>query len=111
MENMQDYTLAARRGTEPLYALIVISGVRQAPGSNTAHVYMVEKVQPVNRAEVEMLRPLRRRLARFAMSASRSTATQSSPIKWTPERAPDQAKKARRLGDHPADAEMLSPIR
>ena len=56
MENVQDYTLTARRATEPMYAMIVISGVRQAPGNNNAHVYMVEKVQPVSPAEVQALR-------------------------------------------------------
>ena len=92
-----------------MYALIVISSVRLVSNSENAHVYMVEKVHPVSRADVESLRPLLRRLARFAMSASRGTATQSSPIKWTPERGPGQAKKARRLGAHPTDAEMPSP--
>ena len=109
MENVQDYTLTARRPTEPMYALILISSVRLVPNSTNEYVYMVEKVHPVSRADVESLRPLLRRLTRFAMSASRSTATQSSPVKWTPQRGPDQAKKARRLGAHPTDAEMPSP--
>ena len=109
MENVQDYTLTARRATEPMYALIVISGVRLVPKSDNEHVYMVEKVHPVNPADVESLRPLLRRLARFAISASRSTATQATPIKWTPDRGPSHAKKARRFGAHPTDASIPSP--
>ena len=109
MENVQDYTLTARRATEPMYALLVISGVRLVPKSDNEHVYMVEKVQPVNPADVEPLRPLLRRLTRFAISTSRSMAAQSTPTVWTPDRGPDQAKKARRLGAHPTDAEMPSP--
>ena len=92
-----------------MYALIIISSVRQVPQNENAHVYMVEKVHPVTRADVESLRPLLRRLTRFAISASRSTATQSTPTAWTPDRGPDQAKKARRLGAHPTDAEIPSP--
>ena len=109
METVQDYTLAARRATEPLYALIVISGVRQAPGSNNAHVYMVEKVQPVSPADVETLRPLLRRLTRFAMRAACSAATQGTPIHWTPDSGPRHAKKARRLGAHPTASPIRSP--
>ena len=79
MENVQDYTLTARRPTEPMYALIVIFGDRSLPRSDNGHVYMVEKVQPVTPADIEHLLPLLRRLSRFAISASRSTATQGAP--------------------------------
>ncbi len=109
MENVQDYTLTARRPTEPMYALIVISGVRQISENNDAHAYMVEKVQPVSPADVESLRPLLRRLTRFAITASRSTATHGTPIKWTPDRGPGNAKKARRIGAHPTDSSIHSP--
>ena len=110
MENVQDYTLSSRRGKEPVYALIVISSVREAPEkSSNANIYMVEKVQPVKSESVESLRPILRRLTRFAMKASNSTATHGTPIKWTPDRGPGHAKKARRLGAHTTDAEMPSP--
>ena len=110
MENVQDYTLTARRPTEPMYALIVIFGDRSLPRSDNGHVYMVEKVQPVTPADIEHLLPLLRRLSRFAISASRSTATQGTPVKWTPDRGPGNAKKARRLGAHPTDASIHSPM-
>ncbi len=109
MENVQDYTLTTCRATEPMYALIVISSVRQVPESDNAHVYTVEKVQPVSLADVVPLRPLLRRLAQFAITASSSTAKQGTPIKWTPDRTPGSAKKARRLGAHPTDSEIPSP--
>ena len=109
MENVQDYTLTARRVTEPMYALIVISGVRQVPESADTHVYTVEKVQPVSTGDVESLRPLLRRLTRFAITASSSTATHDTPIKWTPDRGPSHAKQARRLGARPTGASIHSP--
>ena len=40
MENVQDYTLSARRPNEPMYALIVISSIRDAPGGDNAHIYI-----------------------------------------------------------------------
>ena len=109
MENVQDYTLTARRATTPMYALVVISSVRPVPQSTDAHVYMLEKVHPLLSTDVQQLRPILRRLARFAKTASSSTAPQSSPIKWTPERDPGHAKKARRLGAHPTDNGVPSP--
>ena len=109
MENVQDYTLSTRRATEPMYALIVISGVRQAPEGNNAHVYMVEKVQPVSAADVEKLRPLLALLSGFAVTASSSVATPATPVKWTPDRGLGQAKKARRLGAHPTASPIRSP--
>lgn len=109
METVQDYTLTARRATEPMYALIVISSVRKVPQSENAHVYMVEKVHPVCSTDMELLRMTLRRLARFAMTASSSTASQSTPIRWAPDRDPGHAKKARRLGAHPTDNDIPSP--
>ena len=52
MENVQYYTLSARRPNEPMYALIIISSVREAPEGGNALIYMVEKVAPVSSADV-----------------------------------------------------------
>ena len=69
MENVQDYTLSARRPNEAMYALIVISSIRDAPGVDNAHIYMVEKVAPVKPADIATLRPNLKRLSLFAKTA------------------------------------------
>ena len=79
MENVQDYTLSARRATEPMYALVVISSVRPAPQSENAHVYMVEKVHPVLSTDMESPRPTLRRLARFARTHPHQVDSRSRP--------------------------------
>ena len=102
IENVHDYTLAARRLNEPMYALIVISGVRDAPGGDSTHIYMVEKVVPVKSTDIATLRPILKRLSMFAKTASQSAAAYASPVKWEEGRSPGNAKKSRRLGYHPA---------
>ena len=82
MENVQDYTLTARRPSEAMYALIVISDVREMPGDNNAHIYMVDKVHALSPTDIATLRPLLKRLSMFAKKASQSEAALSSPIKW-----------------------------
>ena len=81
MENVQDYTLTARRAGEAVYALIVISSIRPAPGDNNRHIYMVQKVQPVIPADIGTLRPLLRRLTQFAKLASSSPAKQDTAVR------------------------------
>ena len=104
MENVQDYTLSARRPNEPMYALIVISSIRSAPGGDNAHIYMVEKVAPVRPADIATLRPVLKRLSAFAKTASESTALYTSPVKWEQGRFSGSAKTSRRLGYHPTTA-------
>ena len=41
-----------------MYALIIISSVREAPEGGNALIYMVEKVAPVSLADVPTLLPL-----------------------------------------------------
>jgi len=101
MENVQDYTLTARRPTEPMYALIIISSVRKAPGNDNGHIYMVDKVTPVSLADVPTILQILKRLSMFAKEASQSTASHRSPAKWDEGRSPASAKKTRRLGQHP----------
>ena len=106
MENVQDYTLTARRPTEPMYALIIISSVRKAPGVDNGHIYMVDKVAAVSLADVLTILQILKRLSMFAKQASQTTATHRSPAKWDDGRSPASAKKARRVGQHPtADPE------
>ena len=100
MENVQDYTLTARRPTEPMYALIIISSVRDAPGDDSEHIYMVEKVAPVLLETVPTILQILKRLSMFAKQASQTTATHHSPV-WDEGRSPASAKKSRRLGQHP----------
>ena len=104
MENVQDYTLSARRPNAPMYALIVISSARNAPEGDNAHIYMVEKVAPVSPADVITIRLVLERLSEFAKTASQSTALCTSPVKWPEGRSPGSAKKSRRLGYHPTTA-------
>ena len=112
MAHVQDYTLTARQANEPFYALIIISSMREAPEGNDAHIYMVEKVQPVSSEDVARLRPLLKRLSMFSKtSASVSAAAYNSPIKWEPGRGPASARKARRLGYHPTASPIRSPPR
>ena len=106
MENVQDYTLTTRRPTEPMYALIVISSVRKAPEDDSGHIYMVDKVVPVQLTHVPAILQVLKRLGMFAKQASQTTATHRSPAKWEEGRSPASAKKARRLGQHPT-AEAL----
>ena len=89
-----------------MYALIVISSVRKAPGDDSEHIYMVDKVAPVQFEHVPAILQVLKRLGMFAKQASQTTATHSSPAKWEEGRSPASAKKARRLGQHPtADPE------
>ena len=104
MENVQDYTLSARRPNEPMYALIVTSSIRNAPEGDNAHVCMVEKVAPVSPADIVTLRPVLERLSAFAKTASESTSHCTSPVKWPEGRSPGSARKSRRLGYHPTAA-------
>ena len=83
-----------------MYALIVISSVRNAPEGNNGHIYMVEKVAPVAPAHIITLRPVLKRLSTFAETASKSTAPYTSPVKWPQGRSPGSARKSRRLGHH-----------
>ena len=101
MENVQDYTLTARRPTEPMYALVIISSVRKAPGDDNGHIYMVDKVAPVSVADIPTILQILKRLSMFAKQASQSTASHQSPAKWDDGRSPASAKKTRRLGQHP----------
>ena len=101
MENVQDYTLTARRPTEPMYALVIISSVRKAPGDDNGHIYMVDKVAPVSLADIPTILQILKRLSMFAKQASQSTASHQSPAKWDDGRSPASAKKTRRLGQHP----------
>ena len=110
MENVQDYTLSGRRPNEPVYALLVISSVRSAAEGGDAYNYMVDKVHPLTKADVEQICPLLRRLARFAMTSSSTTVTRSSPS-WTPGRSPWTARKTRRLGYNPTASPLASPER
>ena len=106
MENVQDFTLTTRRPTEPMYALIVISSVRKATEDDSGHIYMVDKVAPVQLADVPAILQVLKRLGMFAKQASQTTVTHRSPAKWEEGRSPASAKKARRLGQHPtADLE------
>ena len=111
METVHDYTLSARRPNERMYALIIISSIREDPANKNAHIYMVEKVAPMSAQDIATLRPFLKRLSMFAKTASQSGVTYSSPVKWEPGRTPIHAKKARRLGYHPTDSPMRSPAR
>ena len=104
MENLQDYTLSARQPNEPMYALIVISSIRDAPRDDNAHIYIVEKVAPVKPADIATLRPFLKRLSMFAKTASQSAALDTSAVKWEEGRSPGSAKNSRRLGYHPTTA-------
>ena len=104
MENVQDYTLSARRPNEPMYALIVISSVRNASEGENAHIYMVEKVSPVTPADIVALRLVLNKLSAFAKTATQSTAVCTSPVKWPQGSSPSSASKSRRLGYHPTTA-------
>ena len=108
MENVQDYTLTGRRASEPVYALLLISSVRAAAEGGGAYNYMVDKVHPLTKAEVGEVRPLLRRLARFAKTSS-GTAGIQSPPQWTPGRTPWTARKTRRLGYNPTASPLASP--
>ena len=110
MENVQDYTLTGRKPNEPIYALIVISSVREAPEGNNSLIYMVDKVHPLPQADIGEVRALLRRLARFAMTSSSTAGTPSSP-RWEAGRRPYSAKKARRMGYHPTASPLASPQR
>ena len=101
MENVQDYTLTARRPTEPMYALIIISNVRKAPGDDNGHIFMVDKVAPVSLADVPTILQILKRLSMFAKQASQTATSHRSPTKWDEGRSPASAKKTRRLGQHP----------
>ena len=85
MENVQDYTLTARRPNEPSYALIIISSVRKAPGNDNGHIYMVDKVAPVLLAHVLTILHVLRWLSMFLVSKRRNlqllTAPQPSGMK------------------------------
>ena len=101
MENVQDYTLTARRPTEPMYALIIISNVRKAPGDDNGHIFMVDKVAPVSLADVPTILQILKRLSMFAKQASQIATSHCTPTKWDEGRSPASAKKARHLGQHP----------
>ncbi len=102
MENVQDYTLTARKASEPVYALVVVSGVHGG-------TRIIEKVQPVNAADIPALCALLRRLGRFATTAASSPGPYQNPVQWDAERTPAHAKKTRRLGEHPTASPMRSP--
>ena len=110
MESVQDYTLTARKTGEAVYALVVISSVRPAAEGGASFNYMVDKVHLLGKAEVADLRPLLRRLRRFAMTSSSTAGTLSSP-QWTPGQSPWSARKTRRLGYNPTASPLASPER
>ena len=95
MENVKDYTLSARWPHDPMYALIVISNLRDAPGGDNA------TVRP---ADIAKLRPVLKRLSAFAKTASQSEQLYTSHVKLEEGRSPGNAQKSQRLGYHPTTA-------
>ena len=107
VENVQDYTLTGRNPKEPVYAMIIISGVQEASGENT---YMVDKVNThtVDKNNIPTIRSLLRKLAKISSAPEGQGKPNKSP-EWPPDRTPYTAKKARRLSESPTDQSMPSP--
>ena len=103
-ENVQDYTLTARWPTELMYVLILISNVRTAPGDDSGHTYLVDKVAPALLARIPTILHMLRRLSMFAKQASQSSGAHRSPRKWDEGRSLASAEKTRRLGHHPIES-------
>ena len=85
LNNVQDYTLTARRGKEALYAVIVISSVHQVPGETPQQVYMVDKVSIINQnGDVPMIRDVLGKLACATESKEDSAGTSTLPADASP---------------------------
>ena len=106
-DNVQDYTLTGRNPKEPMYAMIIISGVQETSGVST---FMVDKVNThmVDKNNISMIRSLFRKLARISCTPERPEKPNKSP-EWSPDQTPYAAKKARRLSQSPTDQNMPSP--
>ena len=108
-ENVQDYTLTARKTTEPVYAMIIISGVQEVSGVTT---YMVDKVNThmIDKSNMPSIRSLFRKLARIAHASESHEKLNKTP-EWLPDETPYTAKRARRLSASPTDEQMPSPAK
>ena len=106
-ENVQDYTLTGPNPKEPVYAMIIISGVQETSGENT---FMVDKVNTriVNKDNIPTIRSLLRKLARIPATPEVQGKANKSP-EWLQDKTPYTAKKARRLSASPTDEDIPSP--
>ena len=98
---VQDYTLTGRKSSDPVYAVIIVSGVNHAAGRNT---YMVDKVDTniIDKSNVPTLRSLLRKLARVKCASTPTGKLNKAPD-WLTQATPFTAKKARTLGVSPTD--------
>ena len=107
-QTVQDYTLTGRKASEPVYAVIIVSGVQNAPGGG--NTYMVDKVDTniIDKKNVPALRTLLRKLGRVKFASTPAGKLNKAP-EWLTQATPFTAKKARTLGLSPTDASMGSP--
>ncbi len=64
----------------------------------------------VDKDNIPMIRSLFRKLARMPFVSDCQGKLNKTPD-WLPDKTPYTAKKARRIGYSPADADMPSPVR
>ena len=103
VNNVQDYTLTARRSKDAVYALVVISSTHAAPGQTPENVYMVDKVSIIDQAaDVPRIRNVLSKLA----SVTIATESSEQPISTAAsdnDATPFKAKKSRRLSYNPTE--------
>ena len=93
---VQDYTLTGRKSSDPVYAVIIVSGVNHAAGRNT---YMVDKVDTniIDKSNVPTLRNLLRKLARVKCASTPTGKLNKAPD-WLTQATPFTAKKKKKNG-------------
>ena len=103
MQNVQSFTMSSRAGKEPYYALIVVSSAHVTESSGFI-TFMVDKVQPIQSADVPAYRKTLVKLSAISKDARTAGATDAKRP-FDP-RTPLEAKKTRRLSQSPTDASL-----
>ena len=103
MNNVQYFTLSSRKPQQPVYAMVVVGS---AHVTNKVTTFMINKVQIIAAADVDLVCKLFGKLSTLSKQISNDTTPRSSTSAWSDTLTPFRAKKARRLTGTPTDASM-----
>jgi len=109
MDNLVNYKMAPPKPGSMQYSLALISGLAPASQSKTGTI-MIDAVEPIATDHINDYKKALRKLATLAKSTAFSR-TQMKRTAWSPNRSPFDARKVRKLAEHPTDASLPDSTR